>query len=99
MTHSYMRHDPFIYETRLIHICEFLLEQGLFKIQFRLHAKGKIMNDSYLRHDSFIYATLPIHICDTTHSYMRVPVGAGSFRDQVSPAGKRENHESMIFET
>jgi len=30
---------------------------------------------------------------------MRVPVGAGSFRDQVSPAGKRENHESMIFET
>ena len=67
MTHSYVRHDSFIYGTWLIRMFD-------MTHSYVLHdwcILKSLSCQSYVRHDSFICETWLIHIFDMTYSYVR----------------------------
>ena len=63
-THSYMRHDSFIYVTWPIHTSD----MSHSCVPWLIHTCD--MTHSYVCHDSFMCVPCLIHVCAMTHSYV-----------------------------
>ena len=68
MTHSYMRHDSFIYETWLSHMCDMTRHHALIRnsVSYIESCTMYDMTHSYMRHDSVTCVTWLV----TTHWYV-----------------------------